>query len=62
MKAEFYYIIRAHNVILADSLDFAGTPGYQEMANAAADALNKTYGFTIPSVPVPVLTPAQQCP
>jgi len=38
------------------------TPGYQEMANAAADALNATYGFAIPTNPVPVLTPAQQCP
>ena len=38
------------------------TPGYQEMANAAADALNTTYHFAIPTVPVPVLTPAQQCP
>jgi lysophospholipase L1-like esterase len=38
------------------------TPGYQEMANAAADALNATYHFDIPTVPVPVLTPAQQCP
>jgi lysophospholipase L1-like esterase len=36
--------------------------GYQEMANAAADALNATYGFAIPTNPVTVKTPAQQCP
>ena len=30
--------------------------GYQEMANAAADALNTTYGFAIPSNPQTVLT------
>jgi hypothetical protein len=30
--------------------------GYQEMANAAADALNATYGFTIPINPLPVLS------
>jgi hypothetical protein len=30
--------------------------GYQEMANAAADALNTTYGFAIPSNPQAVLT------
>ena len=35
--------------------------GYQEMANAAADALNATYGFAIPTNPQPVLTPAQLC-
>ncbi len=38
------------------------TPGYQEMANAAADALNSKYGFAIPTNPVTVLPPAQQCP
>jgi hypothetical protein len=36
--------------------------GQQEIANAAADALNATYGFAIPKNPVPVLTPAQLCP
>ena len=36
--------------------------GYQELANAAAEALNATYGFTIPINPQPVLTPAQLCP
>jgi len=36
--------------------------GYQEIANAAADALNATYGFAIPTNPQPVLTPAQVCP
>lgn len=36
--------------------------GYQEMANAAADALNTTYAFAIPTNPVPVLTAAQLCP
>jgi hypothetical protein len=36
--------------------------GYQEMANAAADALNATYGFTIPTNPQAVLTAAQLCP
>ena len=36
--------------------------GYQEMANAAADALNATYGFAIPTNPQAVLTPAQVCP
>src|SRR5437667_289777 len=36
--------------------------GQQEIANAAAAALNSTYGFQIPTVPVPVLTPAQLCP
>ncbi|HEX9083885.1 MAG TPA: SGNH/GDSL hydrolase family protein [Gemmatimonadaceae bacterium] len=35
--------------------------GYQEMANAAADALNATYGFAIPTNPQVVLTPAQIC-
>jgi len=38
------------------------TNGYQEMANAAAAALNSTYGFAIPQTTVPVLTPAQLCP
>jgi lysophospholipase L1-like esterase len=36
--------------------------GYQEMANAAAEALNTTYGFAIPTNPQTVLTPAQVCP
>lgn len=36
--------------------------GYQEMANAAATALNFTYGFAIPTVTQPVLTPPQVCP
>jgi hypothetical protein len=36
--------------------------GYQEVANAAAQALNATYGFKIPINPQPVLTPAQLCP
>jgi hypothetical protein len=36
--------------------------GYQEMANAAADALNAAYGFAIPTNPQPVLTSAQLCP
>jgi hypothetical protein len=36
--------------------------GYQEMANAAADALNNAYGFAIPTNPQAVLTPAQLCP
>ena len=36
--------------------------GYQEMANAAADALNTTYGFAIPTNPQAVRTPAQLCP
>jgi len=35
--------------------------GYQEMANAAADALNAKYGFAIPTNPQPVLTAAQLC-
>ena len=35
--------------------------GQQEIANAAADALNATYGFAIPKNPRPVLTPAQLC-
>jgi hypothetical protein len=35
--------------------------GYQEMANAAADALNANYGFEIPTNPVTQLTPAQLC-
>jgi lysophospholipase L1-like esterase len=30
--------------------------GYQDMANAAADALNTAYGFAIPSNPQTVLT------
>jgi hypothetical protein len=36
--------------------------GQQEIANAAADALNSKYGFAIPQVPVAALTPAQLCP
>lgn len=36
--------------------------GYQEMANAAATALNSTYTFAIPGLTQPVLTPAQVCP
>ena len=36
--------------------------GYQEMANAAAIALNQTYGFAIPENPQAELTPAQVCP
>lgn len=36
--------------------------GQQEIANAAADALNSTYSFLIPKIPVPALTPAQLCP
>ena len=39
-----------------------GAPGYQEMANAAANALNATYGFAIPAVTQTVLIPAQVCP
>ena len=35
--------------------------GQQEIANAAADALNEKYGFDIPTNPRPVLTPAQLC-
>jgi hypothetical protein len=38
------------------------TNGYQEMANAAAVALNDTYGFDVTQTTVPVLTPAQLCP
>lgn len=39
------------------------TQGYQEMANAAADALNTTYGFAIPTNPQPVITGlAATCP
>jgi hypothetical protein len=34
--------------------------GYQQMANAAADALNATYGFAIPLNPQAVLT--STCP
>ena len=37
------------------------TQGYQEMANAAADALNATYGFAIPSNAQPVIAAAQIC-
>jgi hypothetical protein len=36
--------------------------GQQAIANAAADALNSTYGFQIPKNEPPVLTPAQLCP
>jgi hypothetical protein len=36
--------------------------GYQEMANAAAEALNAAYTFAIPTNPQPVLTAAQLCP
>ena len=36
--------------------------GQQGIANAAADALNATYGFEIPRNERPVLTPAQLCP
>jgi hypothetical protein len=36
--------------------------GQQVIANAAADALNAQYGFAIPKVDVPALTPAQLCP
>ena len=36
--------------------------GQQMIANAAATALNGKYGFEIPLVDVPVLTPAQLCP
>jgi lysophospholipase L1-like esterase len=36
--------------------------GYQEMANAAADALNAAYGFTIPTNPQVIKTPTQVCP
>jgi hypothetical protein len=36
--------------------------GQQEIANAAADALNSTYSFAIPTNSPPVLTPAQLCP
>lgn len=35
--------------------------GYQEMANAAADALNSTYGFAIPSNAQPAIPAAQIC-
>jgi hypothetical protein len=35
--------------------------GYQEMANAAADALNSTYAFAIPTNPQTSLTYAQVC-
>ena len=36
--------------------------GQQAIANAAADALNLTYGFEIPRNERPILTPAQMCP
>jgi lysophospholipase L1-like esterase len=36
--------------------------GQQAIANAAADALNATYGFEIPKNVRPVLTPTQVCP
>jgi lysophospholipase L1-like esterase len=36
--------------------------GHQELANAAAEALNATYGWTIPTNPQPVLPAAQLCP
>ncbi|PYO46401.1 MAG: hypothetical protein DMD72_12880 [Gemmatimonadetes bacterium] len=36
--------------------------GQQTIANAAADALNSTYGFAIPKVDIPALTPTQLCP
>ena len=36
--------------------------GYQEMTNAAATALNSTYGFAIPTLSQAVLSPAQVCP
>jgi hypothetical protein len=36
--------------------------GQQVIANAAADALNSTYGFQIPKNERPVLTAAQLCP
>jgi hypothetical protein len=36
--------------------------GYQEMANAAAAALNLAYDFEIPENPQAVLTPAEVCP
>jgi lysophospholipase L1-like esterase len=36
--------------------------GQQEIANAAAVALNTAYAFEIPSNPVPAKTPAQLCP
>ena len=36
--------------------------GYQEMANAAATALNSAYGFAIPTNEQAILTPAQVCP
>lgn len=35
--------------------------GHQVVANAAADAINAKYGFTIPKTTVAVLTAAQQC-
>ena len=36
--------------------------GQQAIANAAADVLNATYGFEIPTNVRPVLSPAQLCP
>ncbi len=36
--------------------------GHQLIANAAAEAVNAAYGFSIPTVPVAPLTPAQLCP
>jgi len=36
--------------------------GQQAIANAAADALNSTYGFAIPKIDIPALTPTQLCP
>jgi hypothetical protein len=36
--------------------------GQQAIANAAADALNSTYGFQIPKNEQPVLTPTELCP
>ena len=36
--------------------------GQQEIANAAADALNSTYGFAIPTNPVTAIPAGQLCP
>jgi GDSL-like Lipase/Acylhydrolase len=36
--------------------------GYQEMANAAAAALNQAYGFQIPTNEQPIIPAAQLCP
>lgn len=36
--------------------------GQQAIANAAADALNLTYGFEIPRNERPILTPGEMCP